>query len=108
MITIAFFDQHLAHLHKQTIEAINSVLEVLIGSKLLQTGARINLIEDDQDLVNYFQRWKHQLKIIMIVRNVGYLAQTFQKILKNHCQIPFGFIVFQNLLLKLSHIQDSK
>ena len=108
MITIAFFDQFLAHLHKQTIEAINSVLEVLIGSKLLQTGALINLIEDNQDLLNNYQRWKHQLKIIMIVRNVGYLVQTFEKILKNHCQISFGFIVFQNLLLKLSHIQDSK
>ena len=108
IITIAFFDQLLAHLHKQTIEAINSVLEVLMNLKLLQTGTLINLIEDNQDLVNYFQRWKHQLKIIMIVGNVGYLVQTFQKILKNHCQILFGFIVFQNLVLKLSHIQDSK
>ena len=102
---LTVFNQFLAHLNVQIIEAINTSSELRVVVSPCKHCSSIDWVQDLQNKVNDLKRWNNKLEVSILI---GDFLHSLKQSGKNVDECLIGFALDKEILVNLSQVIDSK
>ena len=105
VVLLTVFNQFLAHLNVQIIEAVNTSSELRVVVSLCKHCSSIDWVQDLQNKVNDLKRWNNELQVFILIRD---FLHSLKQSGKNVDECLIGFALDKEILVNLSQVINGK